>query len=92
MRHPALFFELRPIIFFLILLIISITTCRDTSSNSLAKEQTADAVNQRHSIVGKRLQPSFVEGNGLDSSRRDSRYSVRRLVALDPVHPAHLDS
>jgi len=41
MRHPALFFEHRPIFFFLILLIVSITTCRDTSSNSLAKELLA---------------------------------------------------
>lgn len=40
-RHPALFFEHRPIFFFLILLIVSITTCRDTSSNSLAKELLA---------------------------------------------------
>ena len=92
MRHPALFFELRPIIFFLILLIISITTCRDTSSNSLAREQTAGAVNQKHSIVGKRLQPSLVGGNGLDCCRRYSSNSLRRLIALDPVHPAQPDS
>ena len=32
------------------------------------------------------------EGNGLDSSRRDSRTGLRRLVALDPVHPAQPDS
>jgi len=58
----------------------------------LIGKETACTVNQRHGDVGQRLQPCFVEGNGLDSSRRDSRTGLRRLVALDPVHPAQPDS